>query len=179
MRRLIFIAAITCWTMTGCSQNETRPDTLKKEKTAGMLYQCGTNAPEPGGYVNDYIHVLTSEQFAVLDSLISAHEKSTSNQIAILTVDSAMLGNCDVKDYGQAIGNVWGVGQKDKNNGVVIVLAPFLHKVSISNAYGIEEKLSDEATKKIIDEVMIPEFKNKGYFEGLRKGLLSIMEKIK
>lgn len=179
MLRLIFITAITCCTLTGCSQNDEKPGSLQKQKTAQMLYQCGTPAPVAKDYVSDFVHVLTNEQISELDSLIHAHEKATTNQIAILTVDSAMLGNCNVKDYGQAVGNVWGIGQKDKNNGVVIVLAPQLRKVGISNGYGIEAILSDAATQKIIDEQMIPEFKNNNYFGGLRKGLLSIMEKIK
>jgi len=179
MLRSFFILVLTGFMFTGCSQSGTKPDSLHKQKSAQFLYACGVNAPEAGDYVNDFVHILTKEQVAELDALIQAHEKSTSNQLAVLTVDSTMLGNCNIKDYGQAIGNAWGVGQDKQNNGVVIVLAPSLRQVSVSNGYGIEARLSDEETQKIINGIMTPEFKQGAYFEGLKKGLQALMEKIK
>jgi len=76
------------------------------------------------------------------------------------------------------IGNHWGVGQKGKNNGVVIGIAPQLRKIRIENGYGIQKILSDEETKQIIDSLIIPEFRKADYFEGTRKGLMAIIQQI-
>jgi uncharacterized protein len=67
--------------------------------------------------------------------------------------------------------------KKNKNNGIVIGLSKGHRTIRISNGYGIEPILSDKETKKIIDEIIIPEFKNERYYEGIRKGILKIIEK--
>lgn len=76
------------------------------------------------------------------------------------------------------MGNSWGVGKKEEKNGIIIGISSSLKKIRITNGYGIESKLSDTETKKIIDEVMIPAFKQAHFFEGLQKGLLSLIEKL-
>jgi len=135
--------------------------------------------PAPTGYINDFERLFTDREEAILDSMIAQHEKESSNQFAVVTIDSAMLGQCSIIDYATDIGNAWGVGQKGKNNGVVFVLSAKLRMIRISNGLGIEKKLSSEATQSIINDIIIPEFKQADYFEGVRKGLLAIMEKIK
>lgn len=152
---------------------------METKKTKTILYQCGTEVPEPKGYINDFVGFFSAEQVNALDSLAREHEKTTTNQVSVITVDSAMLGNCTPKDYGDAVGNSWGVGQKDKNNGVLIVLAPALRTVSISNGKGIAPKMSDEETALVIKEIMIPEFKKGDFYTGIRKGMLAIMAKIR
>ena len=138
---------------------------------------CNVDQLKASGYVNDFTGLFTPEQKLVLDSIMSNHEKQTSNQIAIATVDSSTVGRCSIVDFARALGTEWGVGQKEKNNGTMIVICKSIHRIGIANGTGI--KLSDAETKSIIDDVIIPEFRKDNYFEGIRKGLLAIIEKIK
>ncbi|MFT3981561.1 MAG: TPM domain-containing protein [Ferruginibacter sp.] len=140
---------------------------------------CGTKLPQPRGYVNDYVNLFTEDQAKYLESIIENHEAETTNQIVIVTFDSAMMGRCRLEEYTLAIGSNWGVGQKEKNNGVVIGISPSLRKMRIENGYGIQKILSDQQTKQLIDSVFIPSFREGAYFEGTKNGLLALIEKIK
>lgn len=82
-------------------------------------------------------------------------------------------------EYSLTLFKKWGVGQKDKNNGVMIAFSTALRRIRIQNGYGIESKMTNEETKKIIDNIMLPEFKSENYFEGLKKGLVAIMSEIR
>ena len=152
-----------------------------RTKESHVLYysnRCNTDLPKPKGFVNDYVSLFLPQQINILDSIIGDHEKQTGNQVAVITVDSLMLGKCSLDEYTMEIGNHWGVGEKVKNNGIVIGIAPQLRKIRIENGYGIEKILSNEQTRQIIDSVIIPEFRNSDYFEGTRKGLLAIIQQI-
>ena len=140
--------------------------------------KCLSELPKPRGHINDFVSLFLPHQINILDSIISNHEKQTGNQVAIITIDSLMLGKCSVDEYTMEIGNHWGVGHKGKNNGIVIGIGPRLRKISIKNGYGIQKILSNEETKQIIDSVIIPEFRKADYFEGTRKGLLAIFQQI-
>jgi len=133
---------------------------------------------KPLGWVSDYEHIFTEEQVLMLDSMISKFEKETTNEIAIVTIDSSWTTKESFDSLTLAIARNWGIGKKGKNNGVLIGISIGLRKIRIQNGYGIEAKLSDAETKKIIDEVMVPEFKNGNYFEGTKNGLLALMQKI-
>ena len=103
----------------------------------------------------------------------------TTIQIAIVTLDSSYVAEEEFDYFITALGNAWGVGQKNKNNGIMIGVSASLRRIRISNGYGIEAKLSDNETKKIIDEIVLPEFKERNYYTGLKKGLAAIMIKVR
>lgn len=130
------------------------------------------------GWTNDYEHIFSGEQIYVLDSIIGKFEKKASIEIAIVTIDSSFAQGDDFDDSITMIGRIWGLGKKDKNNGIVIGISTTLRKIRISNGLGIEAKLSDAETKKIIDGLMIPEFKQANFYEGTKKGLLAIISKL-
>ncbi|RYD76032.1 MAG: TPM domain-containing protein [Sphingobacteriales bacterium] len=140
---------------------------------------CKIVFPKAVGYVNDFYHLFSEAEKFQLDSIIGEHEKKTSNQIAIITIDSAMMGKCDINEYTINIANAWGVGQKQKNNGIVIGIAPGLKKIRIQNGNGIVKMLTDDETKKILDSTILPSFKNAQYFDGLTKGIQSIFKELK
>jgi uncharacterized protein len=130
------------------------------------------------GWTSDFEHIFTEDQILVLDSIISKFEKETTKEIAIVTIDSSWTTKENFDSLTLAIGRNWGVGKKDKNNGILIGISTGLRKIRIQNGYGIETILSDAETKKIIDDIIIPEFKNGNYFEGTKKGLLALMQKV-
>lgn len=134
--------------------------------------------PQPVGYINDFENILTDQEESELTSIIKEHESQTTDQIAIVTLTSLEPYN-NIDDYSLKLANYWGVGQKGKNNGVLIALGKGLRKIRIQNGLGIENKLTDSETKKIIGEIMIPEFKNDNYYKGLKLGIEAIIEELK
>lgn len=114
-----------------------------------------------------------------MDSIIDKFEKETTNEIAIVTIDSSWTTKESFDSLTLAIARNWGVGKKDKNNGILIGISTGLRKIRIQNGYGIEAILTDAETKKIINDIIIPEFKKGNYFEGTKSGLLALMQKVR
>lgn len=135
--------------------------------------------PSPRGNVNDFVELFTEIEARQLDSMIKHHELETGNQIAIVIIDSNLLGDRDIEQYFTALGNNWGVGQKNRNNGVIIGIVPFLRKITIRTGHGIERIMTDTETKAIIDSNILPHFKDAQYFEGVKAGLTAIFEQLK
>lgn len=103
-------------------------------------------------------------------------EKRSENQIAILTIDSIKPYN-DIKQYGNDVCNYWGVGKKDKDNGLVIVVCKPCRKVALSTGYSTEQILTDSICKSIIENTIIPHFKEDAFYKGIDKALDSIIKK--
>ena len=131
------------------------------------------------GWTSDYEHIFTSEQISELDSIIGKFEQETTNEIAIITIDSSWTTKERFDSLVLTIANDWGVGKKGLNNGIVIGISTGLRKIRINNGYGIETKLTDAETKKVIDDIILPEFKNGNYFKGTKNGVLALMQKIR
>ena len=131
------------------------------------------------GWINDYEHIFSDDQISELGSIISEFEKETTNEIAIITIESSWTTKESFDSLTLAIANNWGVGKKDKNNGILIGISTGLRKIRINNGFGIETKLTDTDTKKIMDDIILPEFKKGNYFEGTKNGVLALMQKIR
>lgn len=132
----------------------------------------------PLGWTSDYEHIFTKAQTDSLNFIMASFEAETTNEIAVVTIDSNSVIKEEFDSLIIALGNRWRVGKKGKNNGIVIGLSKGHRRIRISNGYGIETKLSDEETKRIIDSTILPYFKKDDYFEGVRQGLLAIMQQL-
>ncbi len=133
--------------------------------------------PEPIGCVNDYEKIFSNEQIDSLANIIKKHQDKTTNQIAIVTIDSFAPYKV-LFDYSLDLFNTWGIGTKEKNNGVAIVFGKKIRQIRIMVGYGLEKKLKDEEAKRIIDITIIPEFKNGDFYTGIKNGLLEIIKEI-
>ena len=131
------------------------------------------------GWTSDFEHIFSSDEILELDNLISKFEKETTNEIAIVTIEISWTAKEKFDSLVLAIARDWGVGKKGINNGIVIGISTGLRKIRISSGYGIEAKLTDAETKKIIDDIILPEFKQGNYFTGVRNGLLALMQKVR
>lgn len=134
--------------------------------------------PTQQGYVNDFEAILTNEEEKELDVLISDCEDKTSIEIAVVTLDSSHTSIDSFYSYTLGLANYWGVGKADLNNGVVIAVSKSLRQVRIQNGLGIEQKLSTQQTKQIIDKSMVPYFKQSDFYGGIKKGVEQIMSKL-
>ena len=83
-----------------------------------------------------------------------------------------------IEDYGYQLGRAWGIGQKGKNNGALIIVVPTEHKVRIEVGYGLEGVLTDAQSDVIIEEVMKPAFKQGNYDAGVYNGTLAVLHAI-
>lgn len=119
--------------------------------------------------VNDYVGLLSNQEVNHLERKLVNYNDTTSTQIAILIVSD--LQGYDIVDYAQRVGQKWGAGQKGKDNGVIIVLKPKTAtskgEVNIDVGYGMEPIIPDITADRIIQNEMIPHFKNNDYFGGL------------
>jgi len=121
--------------------------------------------PPNDGFVTDTAGVITAEQKAELDASLNAYRTKTSNEIAILLVKN--LGGEVIDDVGVQVGRAWGVGAKQKNNGILILASLEDRQVTIQTGYGLEGAVPDVVAKGVIDEDIVPAFRDAKYFEGL------------
>jgi uncharacterized protein len=128
--------------------------------------------PALKGTVNDYAGVLTADEAKVLSAKLLAQENATSTQIAILTVGS--LKGEPIEKFGIRVGDAWKLGQKGKDNGIVIIQSTGDRKIRIEVGRGIEEKVPDAVCKQIIDTQMVPQFKGKHFAAGYTAAIDSI-----
>jgi uncharacterized protein len=126
--------------------------------------------PSPQRLFNDFTgKFLTPEQVQALEQKLISYDQSTSNQVAIVIVDD--LQGYSPEDYATELGRKWGVGNKNNNNGVVILVSTGggkgNRKVAIAPGYGLEGALPDLTTDAIINNDIIPNFKEGNYYRGL------------
>jgi uncharacterized protein len=130
--------------------------------------------PNPPKLVNDFASQLSADQKARLEQKLVAYNDSTSSQIVIVIVPTT--GDYPIADYAIKLGREWGVGQKGKNNGIVLLWAPTDRKIFISTGYGLEGAIPDAIAKRIISQVITPRFKQNQFYEGLDEGVDTIFK---
>ncbi len=128
--------------------------------------------PKLEGRVNDYAHVLSPQQKAQLESFLKGVEDRTSNQIVILTVPS--LEGDTIEDYAVRVFKAWKLGQKGRDNDVLVVAAINDRKMRIEVGYGLEGALTDAVSSQIIRNEMTPRFRASDYGGGLLAGVTAI-----
>jgi len=129
--------------------------------------------PNPPRLVNDFAGMMTPVQQDNLESQLDSFARQTSTQITVVTIRS--LGDYEVSEYVTELGNRWGVGQKGKENGVIIFAAADDHKINISPGYGLEGALTDAMCGRIIRNEMAPEFRNNNYYLGFQKAATAVI----
>lgn len=115
--------------------------------------------------VYDYAHILSNQEVQALSQKLIRYSDTTSTQIAIATIKS--LNGQDIAMLATEKAHEWGIGQKGKDNGVFILIAPNERKIHIATGYGVEHLLTDYLSKQIIDDIISPNFKRQQYFNGL------------
>lgn len=123
--------------------------------------------PNPPRLVNDFSNSLNPQQLSNLEKKLRAYNDSTSTQVTIVMVKS--VGPYDISDYTFQLGDKWGIGQKDLDNGVLILAAMEDRKVFIATGYGMEGVLPDALAKRIVNQLIVPNFRMEDYYTGLDK----------
>jgi len=123
----------------------------------------------------DYANVIDNYQEQQIEDSLEYFSRTTSNQIVVMTVTDEILEGLELQEFGVEVGRKWGVGYKGKDNGVVILIKPKTDssrgRAHITTGYGAEGPLPDLLCSRIVDEEMIPHFKENDYASGVLAAL--------
>lgn len=157
------LAAAVVFACSALAQDAVESDRFLKELT-------------PQGFVSDFANVFTAEQRAELDNRIKAVKEKNGSELAVVALQSLQGGQ--VEDFAVKLFEQWGVGEKGKDNGALLLAAIEDRKVKIEVGYGLEGDLPDAACGRVLDQFVIPRFKDGDYAGGLAAGadaLLRVM----
>lgn len=124
--------------------------------------------------VYDYINLLEPSQARALEQKLIQYSDSTSTQIVIAII--ASTEGEDIQYLGAQWGQKWGIGQEQEDNGILILLARDDRRIGINTGYGVEAFLTDALSKRIIEQIILPEFRNGDYYGGLDRGADAIFQ---
>lgn len=127
------------------------------------------------GRVVDEAGILSPAFESEITAQLAAHEHTT-NQVVVATVKS--LQEYDIADYANQLFRHWGIAQKDKNNGVLLIVAPNERKMRIEVGYGLEGVLTDAISRDIIERRIKPQFRQQDFEQGIRDGVDAILAAI-
>ena len=130
--------------------------------------------PALSGRVVDEVGLLDSATRAALTQTLADLETKSSDQLVVVTLRS--LRGTSIEDYGYQLGRTWQIGQKDKNNGALLIVAPNERKVRIEVGYGLEGTLTDAISKFIIETSILPRFKAGDFPGGIKRGVEDIVQ---
>lgn len=125
------------------------------------------------GRIVDDAHLLSPVQYSELEKYLADYESKTSNQIVVVTLKS--LEGKNIEEYALELGRRWGIGTKEKNNGVLVLIALEERSVRIEVAYGLEDILTDAQAKIIIERNILPYFRRGEMGEGIIQGVHTIV----
>jgi uncharacterized protein len=131
---------------------------------------------QPTGFVQDYAHILTADQVATLETKLEAYEKQSTNEIAVVTIQS--LDGDTIENVAQDIFTQWGIGKKDKNNGVLFLISVGDRKTRIHTGYGVEGNLTDIGTSYIQSDIVKPAFRSGDYYGGINSAVDTMIESL-
>ena len=137
---------------------------------------CDCYGPPPNRLVVDRVDILSDNEESILENKLRKLNRETSNQVIIVTVDELCAG--DAAMTATEMGHCWGVGQKEFDNGAVILVKPTggqgQRRTFIAIGYGLEGAIPDATAKLIVDNDMVPQFKNSNYYAGLDRAVTTI-----
>lgn len=129
--------------------------------------------PPLQGHINDLAGVLPAQVRQDLEARLTAYEQNTGHQLAVLVVDS--LDGDPVEDFTLRVVEAWKLGRKDRDDGVLLLVAVKDRKIRIEVGYGLEGDLPDALSGRIIREVMAPAFRQGALAQGITRALEAIM----
>ncbi|KQY86666.1 YgcG family protein [Brevundimonas sp. Root1423] len=144
---------------------------------APALAQTGPTFPPLSGRVVDNGDLISDAKEQALAEKLAALERDTTDQLVVVTVPD--LQGYEIEDYGYQLGRAWRIGQADKNNGVLLIVAPRERKVRIEVGYGLEGVLTDAVSALIIQNEILPSFKEGFYERGIEQGVDAIDQQLR
>ena len=133
--------------------------------------------PALTGRVVDAANLLAPASEAELSRQLEAVQREVGPQYVVVTVPS--LEGYPIEDYGVALGRHWGIGSKERNDGVLLIVAPAERRVRIEVGYGLERRITDPYAAKVIDENILPSFREGRFEDGIEAGSKAIVARLR
>jgi len=143
--------------------------------TAASASSFAQEYPKPTGYVNDFAGLLSQDQKQKLEGELADFDAKTTNELAVVTVPS--LQGYSVESYAKGLATTWGIGKKNKDNGILFLIAPKEHKARIEPAEGVVSVLTDSVARDIMNNDILPQFKTANLNAGIVGGAHAIMSR--
>jgi uncharacterized protein len=124
----------------------------------------------------DNAQLLSAATTQNLNKQLAAQEQRTGNQLVVVTLND--LQGYDIADFGFQLGRHWGIGQKDTNNGALLIIAKQERKMRIEVGYGLEGKLTDARSAQIIQQILTPAFKTGDFNGGVTRSVEAMISVI-
>ncbi len=139
-----------------------------------LIAQDFPPVPNPPRLVNDFANFLEADKNQILNQQLESIYQATKNQITIVSIDH--IGDYDIADYANQLGRKWGIGNKETNSGLLILIVRQNRKIWFATGYGLEGVLPDITCQRIIKENIKPFFKEGKFYEGLQSSVFHIVE---
>ena len=133
--------------------------------------------PRSQGYVSDYAGVMSRQAKEEVDGLLRKIEEKTTAEMAVVTVRTTAPET--IEQYAVGLFKEWGIGKKGSDNGILLLLATEDRKVRIEVGYGLEGTVTDLQSKIIIEDLMIPAFRQGGYDLGISSGVVELAKLVR
>lgn len=134
-------------------------------------------SPNPPRLVNDFTNTLSPRETEALEQKLLGFNDTTSTQIAVVIINT--VDGYPVESYAFELGEKWGIGNKGKNNGALLLVVLQDRKIFIATGYGLEGALTDALSRRIIENDIKPFFKEGRYYEGIDAGVSKIIDVVK
>jgi uncharacterized protein len=142
----------------------------------GQMEKLMPEKPSPIKLVNDYTQTLTATETATLEEKLMAFRAATTNEIAVVVLPTSK--EYAIEDVALGIFRKWGIGQKGKNNGAILLVLKDDHKLRIQTGYGLEGPLPDTKCSEIIRNSIKPAFKTGDFYKGLDNGTTEMIRAV-
>jgi uncharacterized protein len=136
--------------------------------------QTGPTFPALTSRITDQAGLLSADDYTAVMAELAALEQKSTDQFAVVTVKS--LDGYPIEDYGYQLGRKWGIGQKGKDNGILLIVAPYERKVRIEVGRGLEPVMTDAMSSLIIQNAILPEFRRGNFSAGVRAGVRDVKD---
>ena len=165
----LLLLAFICFFLAGILSDDDEPGTSNIQVPPKPSASSGI-------YVQDYAGIISAPARSYLQSLGQQLDQKTTAQLVVVTVKS--LNGVPLEDYSLKLLRDWGIGNKEKNNGVLMLVSTGDRQSRIEVGYGLEGKLTDSFTGKIQDQYMVPYFRKGTYEEGIARGYEALAQSI-
>jgi uncharacterized protein len=129
---------------------------------------------KPTGFVNDFAGVIDATSRAALEQTLTEFKTETTNEIAVVTITT--LDGDTLENFSNELFREWGIGGKENNNGILLVIVPSDKIARIEVGYGLEGAVPDLLAKNVLDKEIFPSFKEGKYGEGITKGVTALIQ---
>ena len=141
---------------------------------AGAVAQAEPNFPILTSRITDQAGLLSADDYTAIQAELAALEQKSTDQVAVVTLKS--LEGYPIEDYGYQLGRKWGIGQKGKDNGILLIVAPNERKMRIEVGRGLEPVMTDAMSSLIVQNAILPEFRRGDFSAGIRAGVRDIKD---